>query len=137
MQDENYKSLGTLLSIVGALSFVSGILSFFNRKMLIVSNILILTGVFLVLGFQKFQLFFMNKKRLPGSIIYGLGFLFLIFKFNVIGGLLELAGFLSLFGGFLPKFLNMMQKVPYIGKYFKFTLPSYFYHNSEEDILPR
>lgn len=134
MSEQNYKSLGTLLSVVGALSFISGILSGFNKRMLIVSNLLILIGVFLVLGLEKFKAFLMNKKRLPGSVIYALGLILLIANRNIIGGFLELIGFLSLFGGFLPKFMNMLQKLPYIGQYFRFALPSFFYSNSNEEL---
>ncbi|OHT08121.1 Protein transport protein got1 like protein [Tritrichomonas foetus] len=132
--EENFKGLGTLLSVVGALSFISGILSGFNRRMMIVSNLLLIAGVLLVLGLEKFQAFMTNKKRLPGAIIYSVGLILLLANRNVAGGFLELIGFLALFGGFLPKFMNMLQKLPYVGKYFRFALPKVFYQNSTEEL---
>lgn len=130
--EENYKNLGTLLSIAGTLSFVSSVLSGCNRRMLLASNFLIFVGVFLILGTQKFIKFFSSKKRIPGTILTVFGLLLIIIKKNVWGGLIQIVGVLILFGGFLPKLMNILQKIPYIGKYFRFALPSFFYQTNEE-----
>ena len=134
--EQNFKSLGTLLSVAGALSFISGIFSCFNKRIMIISNILIILGVFLVLGLEKFISFITNKKRIVPAIIYLVGFILILINWRIIGGLTEIVGFLSLFGGFLPRFMNMAQKLPYVGKYFRFALPSFFYKEANDETLP-
>ena len=131
--ENSYRNLGTLLTVAGGMSFLSSMLSGFNRRMTIASNLLLFAGVYLILGTRRFIRFMTEQKRLPGAALYGLGFLLVLFKRNVLGGLLELIGTFALFGGFLPRFMNMMQKVPYIGKYFRFALPSFIYRQSEQE----
>lgn len=134
MSETDYKSLGTLLTVAGGLSFISSIFSGFNRRMTIVSNVLFFLGVFLVLGIKKFISFITNKKRMLGTIIYSIGFLLILFGRNGWGGFLQIFGLLAMFGGFIPKLLNKMQKLPYIGKYFRFALPSFLYDISNEEL---
>lgn len=129
--ETNYANMGTLLTVAGALSFISAIFSGFDRRMTVAANVLFMVGVYLVLGSRRFIKFITEKKRMTGSILYGLGFLLVIFKKNVLGGLIELIAIFTLFGGFIPRLLNMAQKLPYVGKYFRFALPNFIYKHSE------
>lgn len=131
--DNSYRNLGTLLTVAGGLSFISALLSGFNKRMTIASNLLLFTGVYLILGTRRFVRFITDQKRIVGAGIYGFGFLLVLIGRTGWGGLLELIGTFGLFGGFLPRFMNMMQKVPYIGKYFRFALPSFIYRQSEQE----
>lgn len=99
--------------------------------MTVAANVLFMVGVFLVLGSRRFIKFITDKKRMIGTVLYALGFLLILFRRNVIGGLLELVAIFALFGGFIPRLLNMAQKLPYIGKYFRFALPNFIYRHSE------
>jgi hypothetical protein len=130
--DENYRNLGTLLTVAGGLSFVSAIFSGFSRRMTIAANLLFFSGVLLVLGIRKFAKFLSQPKRILGSIIFLVGFLCVLGGRNWTGGLMEIIGVLTIFGGFVPRLMNTLQKVPYIGKYFRFALPTRLYPTPEE-----
>jgi hypothetical protein len=135
MVDDNFKNLGTLLTVAGGLSFLSAIFSGFNRRITIAANLLFFAGVYLVLGAVKFAKFLSQPHRITGSVVFLFGFLLILTNrliFRFIGGLLELFGILLLFGGFLPRLMNILQKVPYIGQYFRFALPRWLYPKSEE-----
>jgi hypothetical protein len=134
--EEGYRNLGTLLTIAGGLSFFSAILSGFNRRMTVASNLLIFAGVALVLGPQKFIQFLSNSKRIAGTLTFILGFVLVVFNRRFFGAICELIGIFILFGGFVPRILNVLQRMPYIGKYFRFALPSFFYRNVDEEELP-
>jgi hypothetical protein len=133
--EENRRSLGTLLTVAGVLSFLSAIFSLFNRRMTIAGNLLIFAGVYLVLGTVKFAKFLSQPHRVVGSVVFLLGFALILtnrLPMRVIGGILELGGILSLFGGFIPKLMNTLQKIPYVGQYFRFALPAWLYPRTEE-----
>jgi hypothetical protein len=134
MADDNFKNLGTLLTVAGGLSFLSAAFSGFNRRMTIAGNLMIFAGVYLVLGAVKFAKFLSQPHRIAGSVVFALGFVLILtnkLAFRLTGGLLELTRLMSLFGGFLPRLMNTLQKVPYIGQYFRFALPRWLYPKSE------
>ena len=133
MNENNYANLGTLLTVAGGLSFLSSMLAGFNRRMTIASDLLLIAGVYLILGTRRFVAFVTDQKRIIGSILYVLGLFLVLIGRSGWGGLLELIGMFGLFGGFLPRFMNIMQKVPYIGKYFRFALPSFIYKQAQRE----
>jgi hypothetical protein len=135
-QPQGYTNLGTLLTIAGGLSFISAILSGFNRRMTVASNLLIFAGVALVLGTQKFIQFLTNPRRISGTLVFLLGFVLILFNRRFFAAICELIGIFILFGGFVPKMMNILQRVPYIGQYFRFALPSFFYRNVDQEELP-
>jgi hypothetical protein len=132
--DESYRSIGTLLTVAGGLSFISALFSGFDRRMTIASNLLIFIGVYLVLGAEKFIRFLSSPRRAIGTAVFVIGFVLICFKKGFWGGLFEIGGICTLFGGFLPKLMNILQKVPYIGKYFRFALPRFLYQDHSEEL---
>lgn len=128
MAEGDNANLGTLLTVAGALSFVSAMFSGFNFRMTMASNVLFIAGVYLILGARRFVRFLSDRKRLPGAVLYIIGVVLIIIGRSGWGGLIELVGMFAMFGGFLPRLMNILQKLPYIGKYFRFALPS-FIHN--------
>ena len=133
--EEKYRNIGTLFTIAGTMSFISAIFSKCNTKMIIISNLLFFSGVYLILGTKKFFSFITNQKRIMGIISFGFGFVFVLFGRNFLGTFLEIFSIFVLFGGFLPKVIHYMRSIPIIGKYFRFALPSWLYRNNEK-ILP-
>ena len=129
--EPKYKNAGALLTLAGALTFLSAIIDKCSRKGIIISNILIFSGVFLILE-EKFIKFFTKKNKVVASVIFLIGFLLVIINHNIIGALLELIGIGLMFGGFFPRLITTLRKVPYVGKYFRFSLPSWMYQNNEE-----
>ena len=129
--EPKYKNAGTLLTFAGAFAFISAVFDRCSRKGIIISNILIFSGIFLILQ-EKFLKFFTNKNKLAASAVFLFGFLLVIIKHNVIGALIELIGIGLMFGGFFPRLITALRKLPYIGKYFRFSLPSWMYKNNEE-----
>ena len=129
--EPKYKNAGGLLTFAGTFAFISAILHGCSRKGIIISNILIFSGVLLILQ-DKFMKFFTKKNKIVSSVVFLIGFLLVLFKRNYLGALIELIGICFMFGGFIPRLITALRKVPYIGKYFRFSLPSWMYQNNEE-----
>lgn len=135
MDENSLSGLGTLLTIAGFLSFISGLFTGCTRKTMIISNLLFFIGVYIILGMQKFISFVTNKKRIPGTVIFSIGLLLIIFGRNYIGTLAEIIGIFLMFNGFLPRVMTFLRRLPYVGKYFrKIHLPAWMYDN--DDTLP-
>ena len=119
---QRFKSIGTLLTVAGTISYVSAIFGG-GRKKLIASNVLLFAGIILILGTKRFLMFLTHKKRIPGSIATVIGFVIILFNHPVYGGFIEFVGLMLMFNGFLPRILRVLQKLPYVGRLFNFKLP--------------
>lgn len=68
-----------------------------------------------MIGFQKTMRFFMQKRKLKGSICFFGGICLVIIGWAFIGILVEIFGFINLFGDFFPFVLAFLRRVPGIG----------------------
>ena len=134
--EEDYKSFGTVLTIAGFLAFVGGFLGGCQRKTMLLADILIFLGVYLVLGYDKFVSFVTNKKRVVGSIVSSFGFILILIGNNIIGSLFQLLGIFSMFGGFVPSLLKSLRTSPYIGTYIETYVPVWVFQYGDEGQLP-
>lgn len=134
--EEDYKSLGTVFTIAGFLAFVGGILGGCQRKTMLIADILIFLGVYLVLGYEKFVSFVTNKKRFTGSAVTLFSFFLILIGNNVIGSLFQLLGIYSMFGGFVPSLLKRLRESPYVGSYIETYVPVWVFQYGDEEKLP-
>ena len=72
-------------------------------------------GLVLVMGIHRTRKFFLNKKKIPGSIAFFFGIFLVLWGWPIIGMFIELFGIVNLFKNFFPKILSWMQYLPIIG----------------------
>ena len=90
-----------------------GIMFFFDAGLIAIGNILLLSGVFLFQGVQSaIQLF---TRRIPGTVVFSLGFILVFLKWPLFGLIIEMFGFINLFGDFLPLAIRFSRQLPGIG----------------------
>jgi hypothetical protein len=129
--ETKYKNMGALFAFAGGISFISGVLSGCKKTPIIVSNVLVVIGMVLVLR-ENFLKFVLKKNKIPGCVVFSIGFVLILANRNVLGTLIEIVGTGILFRGFIPRFITTLRKVPYVGQYFRFSIPSWMYQNNEE-----
>jgi len=102
-------------------------------------QILFLCGLTLIIGTQKTFYFFARKEKMRGSLCFLGGILLVFLKWPFIGFIVEIFGFLNLFGyvaccdivfgtitelpysDFFPVILTFLRQLPFIGTFL--TLP--------------
>jgi len=107
--------IGAILTALGSVFIFLGILLFFDRGLLAIGNLTFLAGVTLVLGFWKTQKFLMQPKKLRGTICFLGGILMVLYGWTLIGLIIEIFGFVNLFGNFFPVVLLFLRRLPIIG----------------------
>lgn len=115
--------LGVGIVSGGLLFLVLGILLFFDATLLALGNVLFLTGIALLIGPQKTLLFFARREKIRGTTCFFAGIFFVFMRWAVLGMIIELVGFLNLFGyvyihlrsDFFPVILSFLRQVPVVG----------------------
>lgn len=90
--------IGAALVSFGVLFLFLGIILFFDAALLALGNVLFTSGITLLIGPQKTFYFFARKQKLRGTICFFVGMLLVFAKWTIIGMMVELFGFLNLFG---------------------------------------
>jgi hypothetical protein len=111
------QKIGVGLTSFGALFMMLGVMLFFDGALLALGNILFLGGLFLIIGPQKTFYFFARRNKLRGTACFLGGILLVFFKWPAIGVLVEMFGFLNLFGDFFPVILTFLRQLPFIGQF--------------------
>ncbi|KAI8326407.1 Got1-domain-containing protein [Martensiomyces pterosporus] len=109
------QKIGVGLSAFGFALIGLGVVLFFDAGLIAIGNILFLAGVSMIIGIQKTTFFFTRRDKLRGSIAFFLGFLLVLFKWTIVGILIEAFGFLNLFGDFFPIAVGFLRRLPFIG----------------------
>ena len=118
MKDLEKIGLGLLGS--GVALFFLGILFLLDKALLIMSNILIIMSIFLLMGFNGFIGFIIQKDKLQGTVAFLVGILLVFVKLPLPGIICEIVGAYWLFGGFLPLLTSMLLKVPLLANFIPF-----------------
>ncbi|KAK4148644.1 hypothetical protein C8A00DRAFT_38776, partial [Chaetomidium leptoderma] len=79
--------------------------------------ILFLIGLTIIIGPQKTAVFFARKQKLKGTAAFFGGLALILFRWPLIGFLVELYGILVLFGDFLGTIAGFARNVPVVGPY--------------------
>merc|ERR1712060_7643 len=107
------RKIGIFLALLGSLFLFLGVVLFFRPGLLTIGNILFLTGLTLTIGPWNTLKFFKRWKCIHGTICFALGILLVLWGWPVIGMLIDL------FGNFFHVFLIALQRLPYIGGFFR------------------
>lgn len=97
MLDE-WQRIGLMVTGFGLFFLLFGVLMMFDRAMLAFGNLLFVTGVALVIGIQKTSAFFFQKRKIKGTSCFLGGIVIVLIGWPVIGMIIEIFGFINLFG---------------------------------------
>ncbi|KAG2150443.1 vesicle transport protein [Suillus clintonianus] len=109
------QKIGVALTTFGTLFMFLGVMMFFDAALLALGNMLFLSGLTLIIGPQKTFYFFARKQKLRGTACFIGGILLVFMKYAFIGMIVEIFGFLNLFGDFFPVVVTFLRQLPFIG----------------------
>ncbi|ELR12619.1 golgi transport 1 A family protein [Acanthamoeba castellanii str. Neff] len=101
------QKVGLVMTSFGAFCTAFGILLMMDRGLLALGNvcthplvllILFVTGSVLLVGLDRASSFFLEQSRLKGSVCFFGGIVFVLIKWPILGLLVEVFGFVNLFG---------------------------------------
>lgn len=90
--------IGVGLVSGGVFFLAMGILMFFDATLLAMGNILFVSGIALLIGPQKTLTFFARKQKIRGTVCFFTGMALVFLRWAIIGMVVEMVGFLNLFG---------------------------------------
>ena len=88
------------------------------------SQLLFLIGLTIIIGFQKTLIFFARRQKLKGTAAFASGIALILFKWTLIGFVVELYGIFVLFGDFLTTIAAFVGNIPVVGPYIAKSLQS-------------
>eukprot|EP01111_Echinosteliopsis_oligospora_P013188 TRINITY_DN4665_c0_g1_i1.p1 TRINITY_DN4665_c0_g1~~TRINITY_DN4665_c0_g1_i1.p1 ORF type:complete len:143 (+),score=18.08 TRINITY_DN4665_c0_g1_i1:80-508(+) len=109
------QKIGALLTGFGIFFTFIGVLALFDRGLLAIGNLLFLSGVCVGLGITKTGKFFFQKRKLKGTACFMFGIFLVIIGWAFIGLMVEIFGFINLFGDFFPIAFAFARKIPIFG----------------------
>ena len=96
------QKLGVGLGGFGMFFLLLGVLMLFDKGLLAIGNLFCIAGFVLCVGFERTGRFFGQVERLKGTACFLGGIFVLLLGWPVVGIILEVYGFVALFGGFMP-----------------------------------
>ena len=118
MVSDNTK-IGTGLMFLGFTFLFLGVLFLFDSTLLALGDILFLTGLTFTIGASRTVRFFSRKDRIRGIIAFFGGVTLVLFRWPVIGMVLQMYGLVYLFGQFFPIAAASLRDVPVVGSIFR------------------
>lgn len=111
----NDLEFGVAFTFGGVGFFLVGILTFFDRALLALGNILFLIGVVLIIGLHKTTIFFTRPTKRRGSLCFITGILLILMRWTFVGFVVETIGIFGLFGDFFGVVVQFLRSLPVIG----------------------
>lgn len=111
MLDDN-KKIGMGLLGLSFLFISMGVLFLLDSTLIAIGDFLFLAGLVFIIGLQRTVRLFTKRDRAPGIICFFLGILLVFVRWTLIGLLLQIFGFVNLFGNFFPPAIAVMQHTP-------------------------
>jgi hypothetical protein len=109
------RRLGFGLSISGGFVTFLGVVLFFNSFLLRIGNILFLSGLPMIIGPGRTVAYFTNPSRLRATATFLFGMFLVVFAgWPMTGLVVEVFGFLNLFGNLFPLLRMMLSQIPFI-----------------------
>uniref|UniRef100_A0A7S2CR74 Vesicle transport protein n=1 Tax=Octactis speculum TaxID=3111310 RepID=A0A7S2CR74_9STRA len=109
------QKIGVMLCAIGFLFITFGVMMMFDTMLLTIGNILFLGGLAITMGPSATIRFFTTRwqKIGPRGVFCFFGGIALVLaKWPVVGMILEVFGFLNLFGNFFPIVISAMRQMP-------------------------
>lgn len=127
MLSDNTK-IGTGLLFLGCIFLFLGCIFLFDSAMLALGDVLFLSGLTLTIGFSRTLRFFSRPDRIRGIISFFGGIvLVIIFRWPIIGMILQIYGIIYLFGQFFPIVAQSMKDTPVIGQILRLPMIENFF----------
>ncbi|KAI7904183.1 vesicle transport protein [Cokeromyces recurvatus] len=92
-----------------------GVMLLFDGGLMAIGNILFLCGITTIIGPKSTFIFFSRKEKLKGTVCFLGGIFLVISKYPILGFIVEIFGFLNLFGDFFPVVFGFLKRLPIIG----------------------
>lgn len=109
---EDGQKIGIGLICLG-LGFVTvGVIMMLDSAMIAIGNTLFLFGLYFSIGLKRTINLFSRPDRIRGTICFFLGVALVLWRWSLIGMILEAFGFINLFGNFLPTVLSFARQIP-------------------------
>ncbi|BGP50970.1 hypothetical protein JCM10450v2_006896 [Rhodotorula kratochvilovae] len=105
------------LTSFGAFFMLLGVIMLFDGALIALGNILFVSGLPLIIGPRKTFYFFARRNKLRGTFAFVGGIALVFLKYPFFGVLIEMFGFLNLFGDFFPVVLSFMRQLPVVGHF--------------------
>lgn len=83
-------------------------------RLIAIGNVLFLLGLTFSIGWKRTLNLFTRSDRIRGTICFFLGLGLILFRWGMVGMVLEVFGFLNLFGNFLPTVLVVGRQIPFL-----------------------
>eukprot|EP00123_Amoebidium_parasiticum_P010161 comp19930_c0_seq1/m.24210 comp19930_c0_seq1/g.24210 ORF comp19930_c0_seq1/g.24210 comp19930_c0_seq1/m.24210 type:complete len:152 (-) comp19930_c0_seq1:234-689(-) len=110
------QKMGLGIMAFGVFFLFMGVMLFFDRGLLAMGNILFVLGLSIVNGMTKTAtLFFGQKHRLPGTLLFVVGMGLVLYGWCLVGMVVEAAGLFKLFGDSVPVALSYVRRLPILG----------------------
>jgi len=136
LQVNDNRKIGIGLTLFGALFLFLGVLLLFDKALLALGNFLFLSGIVLLIGFQRTLVFFYRKGKIRGTVCFLGGMILVLVGWTVVGMIIELFGIVNLFGNFFPIVLSTLRTFPVIGPILNIPAVARFTNVLVGSILP-
>ncbi|CAJ1050768.1 vesicle transport protein GOT1A [Xyrichtys novacula] len=102
------QKIGMGLMGFGLFFLLFGVLLYFDTVLLAFGNILFLSGLMLIVGIMRTAHFFFQRHKFRGSFFFLGGVALVLFRWPIIGILVEAYGFMLLFRSFFPMAISFV-----------------------------
>ncbi|KAG2189982.1 hypothetical protein INT46_003171 [Mucor plumbeus] len=109
------QKIGVGLTAFGLFFMAIGVMMLFDGGLMAIGNVLFLCGITAIIGPRSTFVFFSRKEKLRGTICFLGGILLVLSKYPFFGFMVEIFGFLNLFGDFFPVVFGFLKRLPVIG----------------------
>ena len=108
------RKTGLIMCAAGAASTMLGVSLFFEKNLIRLGNVLLVAGAPIVVGPARASRYVLNPAKLRGTLCFAAGFLLVLSGHPLLGIVVEVFGFLNLFGNLFPLFTAMFKNLPFV-----------------------
>ncbi|OEU22775.1 Got1-like protein, partial [Fragilariopsis cylindrus CCMP1102] len=109
------RKIGLPLLGIGAALTLLGVSLFFNKMLMRLGNLFFVAGVPMTIGPGRTAGYFFQPKKARATACLSLGIILVFAGRPILGILLEVFGFINLFGNMFPLAFAIMKQMPFIG----------------------
>ncbi|XP_057807527.1 vesicle transport protein GOT1-like [Salvia miltiorrhiza] len=133
-ETSDFKKVGHGMAAFGIIFTLLG-LFFFDKGLLAIGNILLVSGVLLTAGANSLH-FFLRPKNYKSSVPLMLGFVLVIAGWPITGLFSETCGFVFLFREIWPTVANFLRKLPILGSVLRLSSGHPYFARSRGNRCP-